>query len=368
MFPEGQGKRNAKAKLKAISPKTNALYVNAKAAVDKFFKARGYDPRRPAYVKEKLGYALDQYEAIAYTTTRAMGYPLLSPEEAKTIGKRCNNLLTPLEKRLKEMRKRGARAAAERTALLAAPAALNLEMPKRKAPEPVEPAPAPPVPPAPSVDSPPPPAPAPAVASVPPRAWQLSHAQKLKRRRILNEWSNDACTCGVAPEHSMFCQIYRCYAYEVGCCDPDICPRMSCGEWEIGKPDQCICIEDVFHPPEWEDDCSHLRFRPWVDRYGRRPQFWDRESERYRSVGVSFGMRACTRCLDGCGLPGTYVSLCPFQLDAAGNPKDRRLVFDGGCWQRADGEDWEAPGCWNELERKCVVPDIDWTSTREVYM
>ena len=141
MFPEGQGKRNAKAKLKVTSPNTNALFVNAKAAVDKFFKARGYDPRRPAYVKEKLGYALDQYEAIACTTTRALGYPLLSFEEAAIMGKRCNNLLTPLEKKLKEMRKRGARTAAERAALLAAPAALNLEI-KRKAPELAAPAPA----------------------------------------------------------------------------------------------------------------------------------------------------------------------------------------------------------------------------------
>ena len=78
MFPEGQGKPNAKAKLAAVVPMINELFVNAKSAVSKFFKARGYDPKRPAYTKEKLGYALDQYEAIAYITTRVMGYPLLS--------------------------------------------------------------------------------------------------------------------------------------------------------------------------------------------------------------------------------------------------------------------------------------------------
>ena len=100
MFPEGQGKPNAKAKLKGVVPKINALFVNAKEAVSKFFKARGYDPKRPQYTKEKLGFALDQYEAIAFVTVRVMGYALFAPEgeEVRTIAKRCNNLLTPLER------------------------------------------------------------------------------------------------------------------------------------------------------------------------------------------------------------------------------------------------------------------------------
>ena len=72
MFPEGQGKPNAKAKLDTAAAKTNALFVNAKEAISNFFEARGYHPRRPEYSKEKLGYALDQYEAIAYVSTRAM--------------------------------------------------------------------------------------------------------------------------------------------------------------------------------------------------------------------------------------------------------------------------------------------------------
>ena len=77
MFPEGQGKPNSKAKLSAVVPMVNVLFVNAKAAVSTFFTARKYDPKRPAYTKEKLRYALDQYEAIAFVTTRVMGYPLL---------------------------------------------------------------------------------------------------------------------------------------------------------------------------------------------------------------------------------------------------------------------------------------------------
>ena len=78
IFPEGQGKLNSAAKLKAVAGKTNALFINAKKAIGNFFMARGYEPRRPEYTKSKLGYPLDQYEAIAYVTTRAMGYSLIS--------------------------------------------------------------------------------------------------------------------------------------------------------------------------------------------------------------------------------------------------------------------------------------------------
>ena len=81
IFPEGQGRPNGRAKLAAVATLTNGLVVGAKAAVAELFKGRGYDPRRPEYTKQQLGYALDQYEAIAIVITRALGYPLLSEEE-----------------------------------------------------------------------------------------------------------------------------------------------------------------------------------------------------------------------------------------------------------------------------------------------
>ena len=59
MFPEGQGKPNAKAKLAAVVPMINELFVNARAAVSTFFRESGYDPKRPQHTKEKLGFALD---------------------------------------------------------------------------------------------------------------------------------------------------------------------------------------------------------------------------------------------------------------------------------------------------------------------
>ena len=49
-------------------------------------------------------------------------------------------------------------------------------------------------------------------------------------------------------------------------------------------------------------------------------------------------VRTCFRCGENCGLPRTYASQCMFFNE------DPRLVYDDGCWQRADGEDWDAPG------------------------
>ena len=146
----------------------------------------------------------------------------------------------------------------------------------------------------------------------------------------------------------MFCQIYKCYAYEIGCCDPEFFQSPH-GFYPMNLP--CICMDEAWHPPERPDDSedvSHLRFRPWVDRYGRRPYFWNRETESYRPVDVADRMRACVHCHEGCGLPGTYaVAFCPFRFDESDQPRDRRFVCsdDGmATWSRADGEDWDAPG------------------------
>ena len=133
-------------------------------------------------------------------------------------------MLTPLEKKLKEMRKRGARAADERTKLLGATAAPSTSSCRRGR------LPHPPLPllrqllrllPAPTPVPAPAPAPARAPASVPFGARPLTHQQKLLKRKAIDAWSNDACTCKQAEGHSMFCQIYKCYAYEIGCCDPE---------------------------------------------------------------------------------------------------------------------------------------------------
>ena len=58
IFPEGQGRPNGKAKLAVVFKLTNGLVLDAKAAVSELFRARGYDPRRPDYTKQQLGYTV----------------------------------------------------------------------------------------------------------------------------------------------------------------------------------------------------------------------------------------------------------------------------------------------------------------------
>ena len=145
MLPEGVGKRRAFVKTGPASPLTNELLENAKLAVEKLWKQRSYDPKKPEAIKAKLGYACDQYEASAYLVTGALHKPLISHEEAKYIGKRITNIIGKsgsVGKQLVPLKKRGAASAPQIRALLLQPAALNFEPPPRAAPAPA-PAPAP---------------------------------------------------------------------------------------------------------------------------------------------------------------------------------------------------------------------------------
>jgi hypothetical protein len=80
MFPEGQGAPRAMRRDGTAAEKTNELLVNAKKAIDQLWKLRGYDPKKPALTKAKLGYALDREEAVGYVVTGAMHLPRLAPE------------------------------------------------------------------------------------------------------------------------------------------------------------------------------------------------------------------------------------------------------------------------------------------------
>ena len=147
MFPEGVGAAQLMAEFDKKADKTNGLLVDAKAAVVSFWKARGYDPKKPEITKQKLGYALDQEEALGCLVVRAMGRAPLFENYQRVIGKRVNNALTPLNAKIKTLKKSGARGEPDRLALLQAPATLNLDPPpppsrKRPASEP-PPAPAP---------------------------------------------------------------------------------------------------------------------------------------------------------------------------------------------------------------------------------
>lgn len=177
MFPEGQSCPRSRARTGAPAPLINALYVNAKAAIDTLFKRRGYDDMSADERMAQLGYRLDKEEALAYLVVAALHLPMLSPasDEPRVIGGRIRSSLGDkgaLGKKLAEHKKRGT--SAEPT--LRAPAALNLAPPKKKpklaVPAPPPPAPPPPAPPPPTPPQPPqpPPQPPPHPAPPPPRA------------------------------------------------------------------------------------------------------------------------------------------------------------------------------------------------------
>ena len=167
MFPEGHGRPRAVARDGAAAPLINELLVNTKVAIDELWRARGYDKLRPEQIEQRLGYKLDREEAAGYVLTGALNLQLLSPIEARTIGKRIISTLGSsgaLGKKLAAFKKRGK--SKEADALLQEKATLSLAPPPRKpaAPGPSPPPPSPPPPPPP----PPPVLPSPLPSSPPP--------------------------------------------------------------------------------------------------------------------------------------------------------------------------------------------------------
>eukprot|EP00966_Prymnesium_polylepis_P116697 2697215-Prymnesium_polylepis.2 len=110
MFPEGVGCRRAFRRDGFAAPLTNALLEDSSSAIDKLWKQRGYDPKKPAVTKARLGYALDTYEATAWVALGAAHLPLLSQPEAMLIGKRIQNIIGAsgtIGAKLVKLRKRG---------------------------------------------------------------------------------------------------------------------------------------------------------------------------------------------------------------------------------------------------------------------
>ena len=165
-FPEGHERPRAAPRDGAGAPLIKALIVNGKAAVDAWWKHRGYDVLKPDAIKARLGYRLDREEALGYVILSALDLPLPSPLEARTIGKRAGFMLSgqgAIGKALSEHRKHGLCTAA----LLQEPAALSLAPPKAKGKGGQKAAPTPTPAPA-SAPAPPPPAPPQQQPYVPP--------------------------------------------------------------------------------------------------------------------------------------------------------------------------------------------------------
>ena len=157
MFPEGHGRIRAARKDGAPAPFVNALVVNTKTAIDQLWEQRGYIPLKPDEIMSRLGYRLDREEAKGYVFKSALHLAVLSPREARFIGRRIDNALAKkaaLGKQLAAHKKRGTSDAA----LLQAEATISLEPPPPEA-KVAAPAPAPPLPAPPPLPPPPPPPP-----------------------------------------------------------------------------------------------------------------------------------------------------------------------------------------------------------------
>ena len=130
MLPEGHGRPKAVPRGHPRAPLINALLVNVKEAIDELWKQRNYSSMKKDEIKARLGYRLDREEAVGYVLTGSIGKPMVSPKEARTIGKRVGNSLGEkgaLGKELRENKKRGTSS----DELLLAAATLNLSPPSR---------------------------------------------------------------------------------------------------------------------------------------------------------------------------------------------------------------------------------------------
>lgn len=107
------------------------------------WKQRGYDKMRAPERKARLGYALDREEALGYVVASALHKRLLTPYEARSIGKRAGTL--PIFEKLAGHKKRGTTGSPECIALLSEAAPLSFAPPKTKPrpPREAEPTPAP---------------------------------------------------------------------------------------------------------------------------------------------------------------------------------------------------------------------------------
>ena len=171
---------------------------------------------------------------------------------------------------------------------------------------------------------------------------QVEQKAALKRKR---PYINGVCTCekdgvpsaSTETAHSMFCQLYRCYAYEAGGCDGRVDPPKS-------KDDPTIMTG-------WECECIQFAFDPDYDIGGENADLLISRSRRHvRSHVDEYGLidrpgGRALRCNCECNyVGGPYVPMCPFRphgvtgLARGDMYKRLRAAWDGrGGWE------WEEP-------------------------
>ena len=293
-------------------------------------------PHRPCGV-------LDRYEASGMLLGDALGYPLL-PRGKDSISQKLGKAMKKIPGEIpgkqaaakKVAKRKGGDAEAAAAAVLHQPVKLTALPAKEDVPPQPPPQPPPASSPAPS-PAPQEPVPTSLRVRVPPRPLHLrkrpslTRKERHQRQRILNEWDNSACECAELGEptpgtsgfveHSMFCPIFKCYAYEVGCCGPHYSRHA-----ELLRPKPCRCICEAFE--DEPRDPPGKRFRQSVDRYGlRNPELPQPFFPSFDEDGAFDGWMSCTgsvyertRCCGCCGQPGTYVPQCPRRLYAGMGP------------------------------------------------
>ena len=184
---------------------------------------------------------------------------------------------------------------------------------------------------------------------------QVEQKAALKRKR---PYINGVCTCekdgvpsaSTETAHSMFCQLYRCYAYEAGGCDGRVDPPKS-------KDDPTIMTG-------WECECIQFAFDPDYDTGGENADLLISRSRRHvRSHVDEYGLidrpgGRALRCNCECNyVGGPYVPMCPFRphgvtgLARGDMYKRLRAAWDGrGGWEWEEPpEDLRAHGTANEV-------------------
>lgn len=161
----------------------------------------------------------------------------------------------------------------------------------------------------------------------------------LRRARIIKAWDNSMCDCAEmsapAPgepdfiEHHMLCQIHRCYAYEIGCCDgvvfDDELTRLTDEEHVL----PCMCIAPAFGIPQCEGFWGHYGEDDPRQRYtvGHRDDAcW------HEPVHAGRNLKPSKCCV--CGRPdpipclGRYVPMCPARRHAVSGKMRGDLVAE----------------------------------------
>ena len=185
--------------------------------------------------------------------------------------------------------------------------------------------------------------PSPAVASsssaiVRRPAWSISYTADSSEptppdvRRLLHRWDNLACSCaelagdrsfprraenGIDVDHHFLCQVYKCYAFEIGCCDPDIRYRGPDSESKGFPRDACNlpceCLRPAFgmFGEAYMGPVPNERYMPGLNE----DLWWAQPREDW----TGRHLKACPGggdCPGWCRCMGRYVPTCPSRRHA----------------------------------------------------